>query len=321
MQQFSFMLLAVLPFRARRAIIPPAMHNIKLTLAYDGTDFHGWQIQPGQPTIQGLLAEVLQQLTQEHIVLYGAGRTDAGVHAWGQVANFSTSSALTVGDFSRGLNALLPPAIRIRAAEEVGSDFHARRLAQAKTYIYRIYRGRVVPPFHWRYVLHDPYPLDFAAMAEAARAFAGEHDFTTFAASSGSEEIDRDRVTLRAVYRSEMIAGSHDSSGPSALPSAGFPPDGLPWPLPAPDEWVYIVRKIFFAPHGAQDSWRPSRSRPRPHPAHRYSPPARSARPHTLRPHRATPGPLPSFRRISGSHQLARGAALAVVLAYFARAC
>jgi len=237
----------------RRAIIPPAMHNIKLTLAYDGTDFHGWQIQPGQPTIQGLLAEVLQQLTQEHIVLYGAGRTDAGVHAWGQVANFSTRSPLTVGDFARGLNALLPPAIRIRAAEEVGPDFHARRLAQAKTYIYRIYRGRVVPPFYWRYVLHDPYPLDFAAMAEAARAFAGEHDFTTFAASSGSEEIDQDRITLRSVYRSEMIAGHDESSGPSAapsaLPAAGLPPDDLPWPIPGPDEWVYIVRGKSFLRH------------------------------------------------------------------------
>jgi len=221
------------------------MHNIKLTLAYDGTDFHGWQIQPGQATIQGLLAEVLQQLTQEHIVVYGAGRTDAGVHAWGQVANFSTRSALTAHDFARGLNALLPPAVRVRAAEDVGPDFHARWLAQAKTYIYRIYRGRVVPPFHWRYVLHDPYPLDFEAMAEAARAFVGEHDFTSFAASSGSEEIDQDRITLRTVYRSEIIA----CSGESPHPPVGLSAGSFPWPMLGPDEWIYVIRGRSFLRH------------------------------------------------------------------------
>lgn len=225
------------------------MHNIKLTLAYDGTDFHGWQIQPGPATIQGLLAEVLRQLTQEHVVLYGAGRTDAGVHAWGQVANFSTSSVLTPDDFARGLNALLPAAIRIRAAEEVGPDFHARWLAQAKTYIYRIYRGRVVPPFHWRYVLHDPYPLDFAAMAEAAHFFEGEHDFTSFAASSGSEEIDQDRITLRTVYRSEMIACGQEPSRAVAHPSMDLPLADPPWPMPAPDEWVYVIRGRAFLRH------------------------------------------------------------------------
>jgi len=225
------------------------MHHIKLTLAYDGTDFHGWQIQPGQPTIQGLLSEVLQQLTQEQVVVHGAGRTDAGVHAWGQVANFSTESALSANDFSRGLNALLPPTIRIRAAEEVGPDFHARWLAQAKTYSYRIHRGRVVPPFHWRYVLHDPYPLDFAAMAEAAHAFTGEHDFTSFAASSGSEEIDRDRITRRTVFSSEMIACIGEVFRSAALSSAGPYPADLPWPLPGPDEWVYVIRGKSFLRH------------------------------------------------------------------------
>ena len=225
------------------------MHNIKLTLAYDGTDFHGWQIQPGQATIQGRLAEVLRQLTQESIVVYGAGRTDAGVHAWGQVANFSTRSALTPGDFARGLNALLPPSIRIRAAEEVGPDFHARWLSHAKTYIYRIYRGRVVPPFHWRYVLHDPAPLDFAAMAEAARGFEGQHDFTSFAASSGSEEVDQDRITLRTVYRSELIACGNESSRPAAHLYMALPLADLPWPMPAPDEWLYVVRGKSFLRH------------------------------------------------------------------------
>jgi tRNA pseudouridine38-40 synthase len=221
------------------------MRNVKLTVAYDGTDLHGWQIQPGQPTVQGLLTEVLRQLTQEAVVVHGAGRTDAGVHAWGQVANFLTRSALAPGDFARGLNALLPPSIRVRAAEEVSPNFHARWNAVAKTYVYRIYRGRVVPPFHWRYVLHERGPLDFAAMAKAAGAFVGEHDFTSFAASSGSEDVDQDRLTRRAVYQSQLLACGQAA----AAPSPDLLPAGLPWPLPGPDEWVYVIRGKSFLRH------------------------------------------------------------------------
>lgn len=220
-----------------------AMRNIKLTLAYDGADFHGWQIQPGQSTVQALVTETLEQLTQQPIVLYGAGRTDAGVHAWGQVANFSTVSSLLPGDFARGLNALLPPSVRIRHAEEVAPDFHARWSAQAKTYIYRIYRGRVVAPFEWRYVYHDAGPLDFSAMSEAAAVFVGEHDFTSFAASTGSEEIDQDRLTIRAIYQSAMLACGQTGPLPDWLP------DSLPWPLPGPDEWVFAIRGRSFLRH------------------------------------------------------------------------
>jgi len=180
------------------------MHNIRLTLAYDGTDFHGWQIQTGQPTIQGALTDVLRKITQENLAVHGAGRTDAGVHALGQVAHFKTRAELTTTEFQRAFNALLPPAIRVVAAEEVGPDFHARWQALAKTYHYRIYRGRVVPPFEWRYVLHYPYPLDVEAMRAAAQLFEGEHDFSSFAASSGSEEDDRERTTVRVIYRSEL---------------------------------------------------------------------------------------------------------------------
>lgn len=181
------------------------MHNIKLTLAYDGTDFHGWQIQPGQPTIQGVLTEVVRKLTQEKLTLHGAGRTDAGVHALGQVAHFKTHSELTPAQFQRAFNALLPPTIRVVAAEEVGPDFHARWQALAKTYHYRVFRGPVLPPTEWRYVLHYPYPLDVPAMCEAARVFEGEHDFTSFAASSGSEDDDRERTAVRMVYRAELV--------------------------------------------------------------------------------------------------------------------
>jgi tRNA pseudouridine38-40 synthase len=181
------------------------MRNIKLTISYDGADFHGWQVQPGVPTIQGLLHDALRKITQERITVHGASRTDAGVHAMGQVAHFKVQSSLSAAQFQRALNALLPPAIRIVAAEEMGPEFHARWLAQGKTYRYRIFRGRVLPPFDYRRALHYPWPLDEQAMTAAARQFEGEHDFTSFAASSGSEEDDRDREIRRVLYSSELV--------------------------------------------------------------------------------------------------------------------
>ncbi|HKS83421.1 MAG TPA: tRNA pseudouridine(38-40) synthase TruA [Candidatus Acidoferrales bacterium] len=181
------------------------MRNIKLTIAYDGAGFHGWQYQPGLATIQGALNDVLRKITQERIMVNGASRTDAGVHALGQVAHFKTQSALSADEFLRALNALLPPAVRIVGAEEVGMEFHARWLTQAKTYRYRIWRARVLPPFEYRRALHFPWPLDEAAMAEAGRCFEGEHDFTSFAASSGSEDDDRDREMVRVIHSSEIV--------------------------------------------------------------------------------------------------------------------
>jgi len=186
------------------------MRTIKLTIAYDGAAFHGWQYQPGIPTIQGAINETARKITQEKIVVYGASRTDAGVHALGQVAHFKTHSPLSSLEFQRALNALLPPAIRIVAAEEMGQDFHARWYAQGKTYRYRIYRERVLPPFEHGRALHYPWPLDEARMAEAARLFEGEHDFSSFAASSGSEDDDRDRNMTRVILASEIV---RDASG------------------------------------------------------------------------------------------------------------
>ena len=181
------------------------MRHFKLTIAYDGTDFHGWQIQAaGKPTIQGEMVSVLRRLTQENVMLHGAGRTDAGVHALGQVASFRTQSALSALEFQRALNALLPATIRIVGAEEVGPDFHARWSALGKTYRYRLYRGKVVPPTLWRYVLHYPFPLDEDAMRKAASRFVGPHDFASFAASTGSEEDDKERSTVREIYASEL---------------------------------------------------------------------------------------------------------------------
>jgi tRNA pseudouridine38-40 synthase len=181
------------------------MRNIKLTVAYDGADFHGWQLQPGVPTIQGALNDAARKITQEKIFIHGASRTDAGVHALGQAAHFKTQSSLSALEFQRALNALLPPLIRVVSAEEMGPDFHARWQAQGKTYRYRIYRGRVLPPFDYRRALHYPWPLDESAMAEAARRFEGEHDFSSFAASSGSEDDDRDRQMVREIYSSEIL--------------------------------------------------------------------------------------------------------------------
>ena len=181
------------------------MRYFKLTIAYDGTDFHGWQMQANKPTIQGEIVSVLRRLTQEHILLHGAGRTDAGVHALGQLGSFKTQSALSAQEFQRALNALLPPTIRIVAAEEVGPDFNARWSARGKTYRYRIYRGKVVPPMIWRYVLHYPFPLDEDAMRVAAARFVGMHDFASFSASTGTEEDDKERSTEREIFSTELV--------------------------------------------------------------------------------------------------------------------
>src|ERR1700674_3464581 len=180
------------------------MRYFKLTIAYDGTDFHGWQIQLNKPTIQGEIVNVLRRITQENIQLHAAGRTDAGVHALGQVGSFRTQSALSAGEFQRAVNALLPPTIRIAAAEEVGPDFNARWSARGKIYRYCLYRGKVVPPTLWRYVLHYPFPLDEAAMRDGAARFVGVHDFASFAASTGSEEDDKERSTEREIFSTEL---------------------------------------------------------------------------------------------------------------------
>src|SRR5258705_11049967 len=122
------------------------MRNFKLTIAYDGTDFHGWQIQKSKPTVQGEIVSVLRRLTQEDTQVLGAGRTDAGVHALGQGGSFRTQSALSALEFHRAINALLPPTIRIVAGEGTGPDFRARWSARGKSFSVRSYRGEGVAP-------------------------------------------------------------------------------------------------------------------------------------------------------------------------------
>jgi tRNA pseudouridine38-40 synthase len=156
--------------------------NLKVILAYDGSDFSGWQVQPGRVTIQGTLASAIGRLTAENVLPQGSGRTDAGVHAFAQVATFQTASLIPTENWVKALNDILPASIRALDVSEVPLDFHARKSARAKSYRYRMYRGNVCPPFISRYVWHYPFPLDETFMAQAAELVVGEHDFTSFAA-------------------------------------------------------------------------------------------------------------------------------------------
>ena len=165
------------------------MRNLKLTLAYDGSEFSGWQVQPETATIQGTLASAIGRVTGENVLPQGSGRTDAGVHALAQVATFAIESVIPAENLVVALNDALPAAIRVLRVEEAAAEFHARRSAKAKTYRYRMYRGGICPPFLARYVWHYPYPLDEAAMAAAAELVVGEHDFTSFAAVDAEKGI------------------------------------------------------------------------------------------------------------------------------------
>ncbi|MGA3135846.1 MAG: tRNA pseudouridine synthase A [Terracidiphilus sp.] len=161
----------------------PNPQTWKLTLAYDGTDFRGWQVQPGEPTIQGELQAALRRVTGESPLPQGSGRTDAGVHALGQVASFSLQAPIPPGNLQRALNRTLPPAIRIIESRTVRSTFHARHSAVAKTYEYRVFREPLCPPFLARYVFACPWPMDVEALQRSARLFEGQHDFLSFAAT------------------------------------------------------------------------------------------------------------------------------------------
>jgi tRNA pseudouridine38-40 synthase len=158
------------------------MRNFKIVLAYDGSEFSGWQVQPDAATIQGTLASAIGRVTGEKVLPQGSGRTDAGVHALAQVATFATGSPIPVQNLVKALNDMLPPSIRVLDATEAPLEFHARKSAHAKTYRYRMHRGAICPPFLARYVWHYPYPLDEDAMRQAAGFVLGEHDFTSFAA-------------------------------------------------------------------------------------------------------------------------------------------
>ena len=178
------------------------MRRIKATIAYDGGDFHGWQVQPDLPTIQGVLEQIVSGIEGKPVHVAGSGRTDAGVHALGQVAAFSLANPIPLPNLRRAINRLLPPAIRILAVEEVHSDFHPRFDARAKTYEYRIARKEVCSPFEWRYVHHYPYPLDENRMKNLALVFEGVHDYTPFAAADDSDEEGKSKI--RTIHSSVL---------------------------------------------------------------------------------------------------------------------
>jgi len=178
------------------------MRRIKIEVAYDGTDYHGWQVQPGLPTIQGTLEQVISEIEGKAVQVAGSGRTDAGVHALAQVAAFTIENPIPAGNLLRAANRLLPYDIRIVRVDEVDAEFHPRFGAKAKTYEYRIFRGEICAPFERRYVYHHPYPLDIEEMTRLAPLLEGEHDFTAFAAADDRDELGGSKV--RTIFCSRL---------------------------------------------------------------------------------------------------------------------
>jgi tRNA pseudouridine38-40 synthase len=188
----------------------PPLRTWKLTLAYDGTDYRGWQVQPGEATIQGELQSALGRITGESPLPHGSGRTDAGVHALAQVASFDLQASIPPENLIRALNRTLPPSIRILEARTVRNVFHARHSAVAKTYEYRVFREALCPPFLARYVHACPWPMDVEALQRSARLFEGEHDFRSFAAT------DPDLASRAS--KPELEASQEIKAPPASLP-------------------------------------------------------------------------------------------------------
>ena len=191
------------------------MRNLKLTLAYDGTGFHGWQIQPQVPTVQGELERAFRKLFNHDVHVIGSGRTDAGVHAHAQVASVQTERSMDTDAVLRGANALLPAEVRVTTVEEVTAGFHPRHSAKSKTYEYHLWRHPIVSPFHCRYVHPFRYPLDEAAVDAATAQFLGTHDFTSFCATATEVE---DRV--RTIFAAEWERG--DTTWVFRIRGSGF---------------------------------------------------------------------------------------------------
>ncbi len=173
--------------------------NVRLTVAYDGTAYAGWQIQKQQPTIQGILQQALHQLLREEISLIGCSRTDAGVHALNYTANFFTETSIPAEKIAAAVNPLLPRDIAVKNSAEAEPSFHATHSSTGKTYRYYFYYARTASPFWENRAWHVKQPLDFAAMTQAARFFIGEHAFDAFRAVGGYA-----KNTVRRVTHSEV---------------------------------------------------------------------------------------------------------------------
>ena len=182
--------------------------NFKLTLQYDGTDFHGWQIQEGLRTVQGELTDAMSLIDGREVVVHGSGRTDAGVHAEGQVASVQLQRDITPEKLRSAINGNVGKDVRVLAAEVVSDDFHARYSAREKTYLYRIVNGLVLSPFWLRFAHQEARPLNLDLMRECAEAFRGEHDWTAFSAAQSDAEN-----RIRTITRLEVT----DHYDPRAL--------------------------------------------------------------------------------------------------------
>ena len=187
---------------AERQGAPRPMRRIRIAISYDGTLYHGWQVQPGLATIQGELERVISEIEGRPVAVLGSGRTDAGVHALAQVAAFDLENPIPIPNLVKAVNRLLPRDIRVRDAEQVDPGFHPRFQAAAKIYEYRILRDAICPPFDRHYLYHYPFPLDESKMIELAPVFEGEHDFSAFAASDEKDGLGHSKV--RRIFSSRM---------------------------------------------------------------------------------------------------------------------
>jgi tRNA pseudouridine38-40 synthase len=182
--------------------------NFKLLLQYDGTDFHGWQIQEGLRTVQGELTRVLSLLDGREVVVHGSGRTDAGVHAEGQVATVELKRDITPYKLRNAINGNLAADVRVLFVDSASDDFHARYSARSKTYCYRIVHGPVISPFWSRYALQEARPLDLERIRDSARLFVGEHDWTAFCAAQSDTE-SRVRHVFQCDINDQWSARGH----------------------------------------------------------------------------------------------------------------
>jgi tRNA pseudouridine38-40 synthase len=180
------------------------VRNIRLTVAFCGAPYHGWQIQKRLPTVQGILTEVLEKITGEEVSLIGSGRTDAGTHARALVANFRTHSRIAPRDLQRAVNSALPEDIRILGARRAPLEFHARYSAVSKVYRYQIYRGAVLPPHLAAEHCHYPFPLDLEPMIQASALVVGSHDFRSFARTRPDGSRSEETSTVRRVLGAEL---------------------------------------------------------------------------------------------------------------------
>lgn len=206
------------------------MRTLKLTLAYDGTDFVGWQRQANGRSVQAVLEDALSQIDKREVAVVGAGRTDSGVHALGQVASAQIEHSIPAASLRQALNTTLPADVRIVTVEEAPASFNARSAARSKIYRYRIFNGETISPFARRYAWHVPYALDLSLMKAAGQELIGQHDFTAFqAAGSGATR------TLRTITASEWSDAAF-ARVPTAAAAFGSPAEGYGAPSEIPGE-------------------------------------------------------------------------------------